>query len=191
MANYNKSSRSGRTKDFGKRRANDSGRPAMHHAKCNNCGKDCEVPFKPTGSKPIYCSSCFDKSQNDGPKKYGRERSDRKFTRGDSRKRSFDDRDTVVYDAVCDNCGNDCEVPFKPTKGKPIYCDNCFGNAKEKDTDQLKKEFERLHRKLDRILEVLMPAIEEDTYQEEFDEEIEESKPIKKTKKKAVKKKSE
>ena len=23
----------------------------MHHAVCSNCGKDCEVPFKPTGSE--------------------------------------------------------------------------------------------------------------------------------------------
>ena len=69
MKNYNVKNRSERTKDFGKRRGKDSGRPEMHHAKCNNCGKDCEVPFKPTSGKPIYCSSCFEKSQDDGKKK--------------------------------------------------------------------------------------------------------------------------
>ena len=34
-------------------------RAEMHAATCNNCGKSCEVPFKPNGKKPIYCSSCF------------------------------------------------------------------------------------------------------------------------------------
>jgi len=33
----------------------------MHKAVCSNCGKDCEVPFVPTGSKPVYCSDCFEK----------------------------------------------------------------------------------------------------------------------------------
>jgi CxxC-x17-CxxC domain-containing protein len=28
-------------------------------AVCAKCGKDCKVPFKPTGDKPVYCSECF------------------------------------------------------------------------------------------------------------------------------------
>ena len=31
----------------------------MFKATCGNCGKACEVPFKPTGEKPVYCSDCF------------------------------------------------------------------------------------------------------------------------------------
>ena len=31
-----------------------------------------------------------------------------------------------MHPATCDKCGNDCEVPFKPTQGKPIFCDDCF-----------------------------------------------------------------
>ncbi|MCB9248694.1 MAG: hypothetical protein H6613_09185 [Ignavibacteriales bacterium] len=90
MRNFSGNNRSERGKDFSKRGSRDSGRPSMHQATCSNCGKDCEVPFKPTSGKPIFCSNCFDKSQNDGPKKYGKERSDRKFKSDDSRKRSFD-----------------------------------------------------------------------------------------------------
>ena len=37
------------------------GRPDMHQAICDDCGQSCEVPFRPTGDKPIYCSSCFEK----------------------------------------------------------------------------------------------------------------------------------
>ena len=31
----------------------------MHPAKCSECGKDCQVPFKPTEGKPVYCRDCF------------------------------------------------------------------------------------------------------------------------------------
>ena len=54
----------------------DGGRPDMHKAVCSDCGKDCEVPFRPTGDKPIFCSTCFatkggDNSKDRGPKKFG------------------------------------------------------------------------------------------------------------------------
>ena len=35
-------------------------RPEMHKAVCAECGRECEVPFKPNGSRPIYCSNCFE-----------------------------------------------------------------------------------------------------------------------------------
>src|SRR3989344_5736458 len=33
----------------------------MHEATCSSCGKSCEVPFRPTGEKPVYCRDCFNK----------------------------------------------------------------------------------------------------------------------------------
>ena len=39
----------------------------MHRAVCSACGKDCEVPFRPTGDKPIYCNDCF--GANRSPRK--------------------------------------------------------------------------------------------------------------------------
>lgn len=39
-----------------------SGRPrAMYAAVCANCGVETQVPFKPTGIRPVYCSDCFSK----------------------------------------------------------------------------------------------------------------------------------
>jgi CxxC-x17-CxxC domain-containing protein len=35
-------------------------------------------------------------------------------------------RETVMYKAVCSNCGKACEVPFRPVSGKPVYCKECF-----------------------------------------------------------------
>ncbi len=31
----------------------------MHKAICTECNKDCEVPFRPTGDKPVLCQNCF------------------------------------------------------------------------------------------------------------------------------------
>lgn len=34
-------------------------RPQMHKTTCSECGNMAEVPFKPTGDKPVLCSDCF------------------------------------------------------------------------------------------------------------------------------------
>ncbi|MBU3907473.1 MAG: hypothetical protein KKA64_04465 [Nanoarchaeota archaeon] len=39
----------------------ESGRLEMHEVTCDKCGKQCKVPFKPTGDKPVFCSGCFRK----------------------------------------------------------------------------------------------------------------------------------
>ena len=31
----------------------------MFDAVCARCGKDTQVPFRPTGARPVYCSDCF------------------------------------------------------------------------------------------------------------------------------------
>src|SRR3989344_3618999 len=41
-------------------------RGRMYDAICSNCGKNCQVPFKPTGSKPVFCSDCFRKNESGG-----------------------------------------------------------------------------------------------------------------------------
>lgn len=33
----------------------------MHKAVCSDCGKDCEVPFKPIEGRAIYCRDCYQK----------------------------------------------------------------------------------------------------------------------------------
>ncbi|MEK6969242.1 MAG: CxxC-x17-CxxC domain-containing protein [Nanoarchaeota archaeon] len=35
-----------------------------------------------------------------------------------------------MHKATCSECGNECEVPFKPTEGKPVYCRECYRNKK-------------------------------------------------------------
>jgi CxxC-x17-CxxC domain-containing protein len=35
-----------------------------------------------------------------------------------------------MHKAVCDKCKKECEVPFKPTEGKPVYCKDCYKKIK-------------------------------------------------------------
>lgn len=35
-----------------------------------------------------------------------------------------------MYPAVCASCGKDCEVPFEPREGRPVYCSDCYAQAK-------------------------------------------------------------
>ncbi|TAJ44453.1 CxxC-x17-CxxC domain-containing protein [Methanofollis fontis] len=47
---------------FGGQRDNFSRGPReMHKAVCSDCGKECEVPFKPTEGRPVYCRDCLPK----------------------------------------------------------------------------------------------------------------------------------
>jgi len=44
-----------------------SGPREMHKATCADCGNECEVPFKPSGEKPVYCRDCYSKHK---PKRF-------------------------------------------------------------------------------------------------------------------------
>ena len=94
--------------------------------------------------------------------------------------------DRQMFDAVCDKCGQNCQVPFQPTGEKPVYCSNCFektsgreggsernfgrgnrdfsgGNrryeardTKDYQQDNTRSEIEVINKKLDRILDLLL-----------------------------------
>ena len=71
-------------RDSGRSDKRDSGRRSfekqMHEVTCDKCGKRCEVPFKPTEGKPVYCSDCFEKTGNSS--RYG-DRDSKRSDRGD------------------------------------------------------------------------------------------------------------
>jgi len=62
----------------------DFGRPTMHKAVCSDCGASCELPFRPTGERPVFCSNCFKGKDESAPR-----RDDRHEHRSESR---FDSR---------------------------------------------------------------------------------------------------
>lgn len=55
----------------------------LFKGECASCHKTCEVPFRPNGKKPIYCSDCFRK-EDDRPQRDNRHerpfREERSFT---------------------------------------------------------------------------------------------------------------
>ena len=46
-------------KSFGDRGGDRGGRNEMHDAICAGCQKSCQVPFRPNGKKPVFCTECF------------------------------------------------------------------------------------------------------------------------------------
>lgn len=60
MGNFNRGDRDGSRggRDFGGPRR-DFGPREMHNATCSECGKECQVPFKPQEGKPVYCRECY------------------------------------------------------------------------------------------------------------------------------------
>lgn len=121
--------------------------------------------------------SFWDKKQ-DG--KQGKGNYDKKYSQKGSGKRSFSKGDTNsrgMHKATCDTCGNPCEVPFKPTSGKPLYCRDCFkkdgtgpvrsggrdfgrrdnssSHSQSGSSDIRREQFKKMNEKLDKILEIL------------------------------------
>ena len=170
MGNFNRGGGFGGKRSFGNDRGGFRGgerseRPAMHQAICAECGKECSVPFKPTGNKPVFCSNCFGKKEGNGG---GR------FERRDSRP-SFMDKQ--MFKAECDKCHQECEVPFKPSGDKPVFCNDCFSKTDKGGTrsgtassDQYKKQLDAINDKLNDILKILAPNTN-------FDKVVKEDKP--------------
>ncbi|MDO8642896.1 MAG: DNA-directed RNA polymerase, partial [Candidatus Woesearchaeota archaeon] len=44
-------------------RSNFDGPREMHTATCADCGKECQVPFKPQEGRPVYCRDCYAKKK--------------------------------------------------------------------------------------------------------------------------------
>jgi CxxC-x17-CxxC domain-containing protein len=70
---------------FGNKGRYDRGPVTMHQATCAECGKDCEVPFRPSGDKPVYCSNCFEGKRDSGDRAPRRD-----FNRPNFAKDNFD-----------------------------------------------------------------------------------------------------
>jgi len=38
----------------------------LYNVKCAKCGKQTQVPFKPTGNRPVYCRDCYMEQRKGG-----------------------------------------------------------------------------------------------------------------------------
>ncbi|HII92642.1 MAG TPA: hypothetical protein HA262_10890 [Methanosarcina sp.] len=56
-----------RDRGSSRERSYSRGPQTMYKAKCSDCGKETEVPFKPDPDRPVYCRECYAKRK---PKRY-------------------------------------------------------------------------------------------------------------------------
>lgn len=122
-------------KSWGDNRSGDR-QTTMHQATCSNCGKPCEVPFRPVEGKPVYCKDCF--SKIGAPSSGGftpRDRYPKKEyqPRESSRPREFAPREST-RPATESNKGNE---------------DIKRGN------EEIKKQLQTMNVKMDRLIQVL------------------------------------
>jgi len=180
MGNFNRDDRSGgrggggfRGRDRGgKNFGGDRGERSMHKAICSQCKKECEVPFRPSGDRPVFCSDCF----RAGAQKQGG---------GGHERQHFGEKQ--MFQATCVKCGNKCEVPFRPTGERPVYCGQCFGKGgdvpvRSQSSDQYREQLIMVNAKLDKILKILnpqvVPAAPQETKASEKTKEIKEGKGV-------------
>lgn len=87
------------------------------------------------------------KGSSNRDRKNKRNFKDKRSSRRDNKKPEF----TKV---ICDSCNQECEVPFKPTSSKPIYCRDCFEKP-NKGNNNSNKDFDIINKKLDKIMKAL------------------------------------
>ena len=39
-------------------------------------------------------------------------------------------RPRQMHSATCASCGKDCQVPFEPRDGRPVYCSQCYTGSR-------------------------------------------------------------
>ncbi len=95
-------------------------------------------------------------SEDSGRRKSFGNRNTGGFNRGSDR---FERRTPRTFErctVTCDACGQKCEVPFKPTEGKPVYCSACFKKpGTTPRPQQASPDFDQINEKLDKILKAL------------------------------------
>ncbi len=82
MKNFSKSRQYTDKKAF-----SDRSTGSLFKAVCSQCASDCEVPFKPSGDRPVLCSNCF-RRPDSSPARFG------SHSRNESREPRFDRRST-------------------------------------------------------------------------------------------------
>lgn len=96
----------------------------------------------------------------------GRDRDDSRGKRGSSNRNphgrrgsdrgNFGRRDFEKTKVTCSECGCECEVPFKPTSDKPLFCDKCFKkNENSGSDDDINTNLTIIKQKLNKIMKAL------------------------------------
>jgi len=68
-----------------------------------------------------------------------------------------------MYTAICADCGKNCEVPFKPSAGRSVYCKGCYSARRNNGsssprTNMRPKETQPMHARHPEKPQVAKPA---------------------------------
>jgi len=88
------------------------------------------------------------------PKPFGHSQPFRRFDqpgRQGEVKQTNNYKERVLHKTICADCHKECEVPFKPSGNRPVYCRECF--AKRKAGSSFKANIDNRPREEDRIRE--------------------------------------
>lgn len=83
---------------------------------CAQCGNMItQLPFQPSGDRPVYCSDCL-----------RARRANRPAGGGGGGGMSRGPRQMYQVDVNCAQCGTHItQLPFQPSMDRPIYCFDC------------------------------------------------------------------
>ena len=84
---------------------------------------DCGMPFTFSASEQEFFAS---KGFENEPRRCPDCRAAKKQQRSGSRYDSGYGQQRQMHDAVCATCGKNCQIPFEPTNGRPVYCSDCY-----------------------------------------------------------------
>lgn len=86
--------------------------------------KDCGQAFTFTASEQEFYA---EKGFTNEPQRCKACRTARKNSRDNG---SRDGGFRQMFDAICTECGQPCQVPFQPRDDKPVLCNDCFRNRR-------------------------------------------------------------
>jgi len=87
---------------------------------------DCAATFTFTVEEQEFFQS---KGYTNEPKRCPSCREARKTERYGSSS-GYDRPQRQMFPAKCAQCGKETEVPFEPRTGRPVYCSDCYRNAR-------------------------------------------------------------
>ncbi len=81
-------------------------------------------------------------------------------------------REVEMHSAVCGECGNTCQVPFKPNSDKPVFCNDCFAvkrGARDDRGERSERGGERREERGTKERYISTPRISNQTETKSFD----------------------
>jgi CxxC-x17-CxxC domain-containing protein len=112
---------------------------------------------KRNGPRDSFSSRSGKDSRDSYSSRGSRDSYQRRDNRGGRGSREFrsnnrDRHEVEMTKVTCSSCGEKCEVPFKPTSSKPVYCASCFAKKDKVSSDNSSRDLDLINEKLNKIM---------------------------------------